>query len=76
MLNDTASAAAAALVQARINDDEDFDIFADDTLTDLRDELQPRDFQALCEENAVCHVHVCDIEICNDDDNPECRSFR
>lgn len=63
------------------------DGFTDDVQVDMvdlvrlaahyyRDNDRPEDARAVLESWDLCPVHERDIEICADDDDPECREYR
>jgi predicted hydrocarbon binding protein len=38
--------------------------------------MTPEQITELCTHYALCPVHAGDLEICEDDDDPECRNYR
>lgn len=47
-----------------------------EALRTIKPILMPADFSDVCLALDVCPVHVCDIEICADDDEPDCKELR
>lgn len=43
-----------------------------ETLEALRSLVDAHHFAQLCEACDVCPVHLCDADICTDDEDPEC----
>lgn len=55
---------------------DDDNIDALDALDALRPLLDTHHFNALCAMLDICPMHICDIDICADDDIDECAHFR
>lgn len=47
-----------------------------DYLHHIKPILTPADHADLCIALDVCPVHVCDVEICDDDEEQECEAIR